>query len=384
MYKINYICFGNASGYSQAAQDTIMALHQSGKYDVRVQYIFENSVRRAGASVERTNLFNQLSEKRYDKDCVQIFHCLPSVQRQLIHKRTANRDAKVNIGFATFETFDPPNNGTAGWVHLLNKNDSVICPSKFNVKVFKNAGVISPIHYIPHACSTELYNDSVEPMIKRDKFTFLFFADWRVRKNYQVLFESWLREFRPSDDVQLLVKTTKINLAKTTYQHIQKQLGYDGSNSAPVIFENQIFDEKELPSFLRSVDCYVSPTRGEGFGLPGLQSMFVKVPVIITNFSGCQEYANEDTATLLEPRGFELVSNAMDNLPQFRNKKWPIITVEDTKKAMRHVFENYDLAQKKSDVAYDYVKNNFAYQNITENFDKMMENINYGTVHNYS
>jgi len=369
MQRINYVCFGNASGYSQAAQDMILAIHRSGKYDVRVQYIFENTVRRQGTTSERTRLFKSLQEKQFNKDCYQIFHCIPSVQNNF-KKQPANK----TIGFATFETFNPPNDGKAGWIHKLNKNDGVICPSRFNEKIFRHAGVSKPIFYIPHGCDTDLYNKDVEPLEKHDRFTFLFFSEWRLRKGYKVLLEAWARAFRPTDNVQLIIKTSNNKAAKASscVKHIVKEIGFAQDGIAPVRFEKRIFDEEQLPRFIKSADCLVSPTRGEGFGLPGLQCMFLKVPVIITNFSGCQDYANKETATLLEPSGFELITGGLDALPQFRDKKWPIVTVADTIKAMRGVFENYDNAKKKADSAYDFVMDRFTYDHVFAHFDNMM------------
>lgn len=369
MQKINYVCFGNASGYSQAAQDTILALHN--KYDIRIQYIFPNTVQRSGISKERTRLFKSLQDKPFDKDSIQIFHCIPSLQRQFEKQR-----CRINIGFATFETFDPPNNGRAGWVHLLNKNEGIICPSRFNEKIFKHAGVIKPIFYLPHVCDTNIFNDKVEPIEKRDIFTFLFFADWRVRKGYRVLIEAWCKEFSNRDKVQLVFKTSKTEKAKATIDHIIKEIGFSKNKIAPIIFEKRTFDEKELPRFLKSVDCLVSPTRGEGFGLPGLQCMFLKVPVIITDFSGCQDYANEETACLLKPKGYELINDSLDGLPQFRNKKWPIITVRDTQIAMRDAFENYGKFKNRADFAFNYVNNNFTYSNLVRKFNSIVEKFN--------
>jgi glycosyltransferase involved in cell wall biosynthesis len=116
------------------------------------------------------------------------------------------------------------------------------------------------------------------------------------------------------------------------------------------------------------------PTVGEGFCLPGLQSMALKVPVIITNFSGCQDYANKETATLIEPQGFILQRN-MDSIPQFRDKKWAFISIEDLREKMRYVFTNYDIAENKALCAYDYVRDNFNYNKIENIFYEMLGSI---------
>lgn len=366
--QVNYFCFANASGYSQAAQDLILSICDT--YDVRMQYIYGNTVKRAGMSLERQRIFDSLLKKKKDPNCINIFHCIPSLQRQF-----ANETGKRKVGFATFETFEPPDQGGGSWIKILNNNDAAICPSSFNERVFKNAGLNKPIFKIPHVCDTTLYHKNVKPLEKKDKFTFLYFADWRLRKGYKALLEAWMHEFEEKDNVELVIKTSKTAIAKTFLAKLKQDLGFFKKDTAPIVFEERTFDEESLPSFLKSNSCYISPTRGEGFGLPGLQCMFLKVPVIITNFSGCQEYANENTACLLEPAGFEYIEECLDGLPQFRGKKWPIITVKSVRKAMREMVESYDTYQNKAEFAYNYVNERFTYKNSIEEFKKLMESV---------
>ena len=124
----------------------------------------------------------------------------------------------------------------------------------------------------------------------------------------------------------------------------------------------------------KSVDCFVMATLGEGFGLPAMQCMALNVPVIITNFSGCQDYAKDENCTLLEPQGFMIHSN-MDNIVQFNNRKWPRITIDSVRQALRHVFDNYELAMYKADKAYEYVHKNFNYDVVHEKFFNLMESV---------
>ena len=89
---LNWVCFGNNSGYSQAAQDYILSLEKSGKYDVRVQFLFEKLVQRKGMTEGRWNYFQDLCKKPADKDRIQIYHCIPNAQRHTPR-------LKRNIGF---------------------------------------------------------------------------------------------------------------------------------------------------------------------------------------------------------------------------------------------------------------------------------------------
>ena len=118
-----------------------------------------------------------------------------------------------------------------------------------------------------------------------------------------------------------------------------------------------------MPSFIKSADCLVAPTKGEGFGYPGLQCMAMGVPVIVTDHSGCQDYANEETAILLKVNGFVLCSD-MDNIPQFRNKKWAFIEVKSIRNAMRHAVTYRDETKIRAKFAQNYVSDKFSQKEV--------------------
>jgi glycosyltransferase involved in cell wall biosynthesis len=365
MIRLNYVCFGNSTGYAQAAQDMILALHNSGKYDVRVEYLFASSVKRNGVTSDRFKFLKELTKKDKSLDRIQIYHCIPTSQRYI-------KPMGKNIGFATFETFDPPSGGALNWINILNKNDAMITPSEFNYKIFAHLDIKKPIYNIPHCYDKNLFNPDIKPLYSHDKFTFLYFGSWRKRKGWQQLIEAWSREFSDQDDVQLLIKTDKVGVAQRDIGNLQKKIGLNKKGIAPILFEKRVLDEVELPRFLKSFDCLISPTYGEGFGLPGMQSMALEVPIIITNFSGCQDYAIEDTATLLEPQGF-IMHDCLDNLPQFRNKKWAFVTVESIRKAMRHAIDNQDEIKAKAIKGRELVERKFEYSKVEPLFTEMIE-----------
>ncbi|NJL70333.1 MAG: glycosyltransferase [Candidatus Competibacteraceae bacterium] len=364
---ISYACFANHSGYAQAAHDILLAIDQTQKYDLRAHFLFNRNLPLTGMTKERHSKLSSLACKPLTDNHVTVYHCIPATQKQI--KRT-----KRTIGFAIFETFDPPNEGPTSWVKALNLNDAVICPSKFNVSVFSNAGVVKPIFYVPHCVDFDLYSPETLPIRKHERFTFMFFGTWKLRKGYAQLAEAFLQEFGAEDNVQLLIKTNLPENAKTYFQTMNRNLGLEKKETAPILVERTIFDERSLPRFMKSADCLVSPTLGEGFGLPGLQCMALGVPVIVTDFSGCQEYANEQTATLLKPEGF-IQHRQLDNLPQFINKKWAFVTVSSIRRAMRYAYENQDEIKNKAETAYAYVRERFSPEHAASAFDEAVRSV---------
>ncbi len=359
--KITYACFLNHSGYSQAAQNYIFALNKTNEFDIKIR-IFGDKPSRSSVSDENYEIFMEMVKKEEDSERILVYHCIPTMQKRI-------KKPKKNIGFATFETYQPPEN----WMNILNNNDAIIVPSQFNYKIFSHMKIKKPLYYIPHCIDMDVYNNDVLPIVERDKYTFLFMGIWRERKGYKQLIEAWLREFLEEDGVQLLIKTDKPVKAEEYVAKVKKQLGIN-KGFAPIIFENKVFDEKMLPKFIKSVDCLISPTMGEGFGYPGLQCMALGVPIIITDFAGCKDYANKITANLLEPNGFVFHSN-MDNIPQFRNKKWAFIEVSKIQKLMRYIIKNKEQIKTKSSNAYCSVRDKFNYEVVGKLFINMIREL---------
>lgn len=360
--KLNYAGFLNSSGFSFAAQNYITALYKTGKYDIQIE-LFGGKPPRDSISDENYEFFMKMVHKKEDVNRITVYHCIPTMQRR------AKNIGPKRIGMATFETFSPPQK----WIDILNTNDAIMVPSRFNYTVFAHSPIKKPIYYVPHSIDTMLYNEDVEKLRVYDKFTFLFMGTWKTRKGYKQLVEAWLSEFTEEDNVQLLIKTDRPKEAERYIVNKRKQMGIN-KGFAPIIFENKVFDEKKMPKFIKSSDCLIMPTMGEGVGIPGLQCMALKIPVIITNFSGCQEYANEETALLLEPSGFILYKE-MDNIPQFKNKKWAFIEVSNIRKAMRFAVCNYDIMKKKAEKAYIHVMKNFNYDVVELLFSKMIREV---------
>jgi len=348
--SLEYICFLNSSGYSFSAISYLQALESTNKVDIRVQN-FSTSISRPSVSDEKYIYYTKMRKKEENEDAIQIYHCIPKMQRRI-------RKLKKSIGFGTFETYDPPKK----WIEILNQNDGIIVPSKFNYNIFAHANIKKPLFYIPHCLDFNIYNKEVKPLKKYDKYTFLFLGSWKTRKGYKQLIETWITHFKDRNDIQLCIKTDKVINAKNYLDRVKRQYGISKGFSS-IIFEPDIFDEKELPGFIKSFDCILLPSMGEGFGLAGLQGMSLGVPVIVTNYSGCQDYANEETAILIEPSGFVLKGD-MDGIEQFRNKKWAFLSVENIKNAINFVLNNEEKVNKKKEAAYEYVKENFNYNKI--------------------
>ena len=352
--QIEYICFTTNNGYSVAARNNILALKDD--YDIRVAPLdFRNSKKYAGPDLK---ILRKMEKKHPDPKRIQIYHCIPSMQRR--HKVKSN----ITLGVTTFETFDPPDH----WFQILYKNTALLAPSHFNVEIFKNDK--RPIFYYPHCISMTKYNPGVPSCVSYSEFVYMFIGSWKHRKGACDLIQAWCEEFCKRDNVLLLILTDKPVQAEQTIRCMRER--YKGD--ARIVVHPGFVLEQDLPGFIRSANCLISPTMGEGFGLPGLQAMACGVPVISTNTSGCKDYAHEDLCTLMHPDGI-VSCKSMDNIPQFSNKRWTHVSVTKIKKTMRYVLNSQKEISLKAINARNYVEKHFSYSSFTNIFSKILENL---------
>ncbi|MAH42672.1 hypothetical protein CL614_03015 [archaeon] len=347
-YPIEYICFANCSGYSQASMDYIKSLESCGE-TVKLNVIHKKIIESSFSRKDIQWMKGLESSFKSTYDCVQIRHVIPPRWGRI-------KAAKNVIAMATFETFDPPKD----WIGRMNQVKLCIFPSEFNLKTFRHSGLTSDSIKIPHCFNSDIWHDGVCQLDNHDNFSFLCIGTWRQRKNWRNLIKGFLENFNNKDNVQLVIKTDKPSLCNQEVRKIKTLLSSTRKDWADIIVETRVFDEIGMSRFVKSHDCLISASLGEGFCLPPMQAMALGVPVIVSDVGGCSEYISEDRCEIISPQGYEIIS-IIDNLPQFKNKKWARITEKSIYLSMKRVLENKEEMKKKSKLANEFVNNNFTY-----------------------
>lgn len=249
-------------------------------------------------------------------------------------------DYRVNIVRTTFETDRIPQS----WVRELNKFHEVWVQCSFNRSTFVRSGVIAPIRLIPN------FFDEAEYMPEGDKmpldvgksYLFLSVFDLKERKGYDVLLRAFLNEFSDRDDAALVIKVRSGKWLSKLHDIID-------SHSKPirkrprVHIIGQMLERSDLIRLYRSCDCFVLPSRGEGWGRPFFEAMLMEMPVIGTDWSGQKEFMNEDNAF---PIKVERLVQVTDN-PELEGHFWAEPSIVDLQQHMRYVFENREAAKRK-------------------------------------
>ncbi|MFW6121378.1 MAG: glycosyltransferase family 4 protein [Petrotogales bacterium] len=341
---IEYICFTELNGYGIAAYNYIQALSQ--QLPVCLHSLDFKHSRRSAWDI------SGIKQEHSSKN-IQIFHCIPPMQRRIKERN------KYTVGFATFEAQNPPLN----WIEVLNKNTAIIVPSSFCKKEFLAAGVKVPVHHIPHCIDFNRYNRDVIPSHSYDKFTFLFVGEWKQRKGYDILLQAWAKEFKPTEDVQLIIKTRNSQKVKNYCKQYE--------SAAPIKVVGGYLAEDKMPGFLKSTDCIVMPSRGEGFGLLGIQALALNIPLIVSHCTGCRDYTNMGMTINIPIREFEYRPE-MDKIRQFKDKKWAKIDVGDLRELMRYVYNNKTKVERMM-LTQRFLIHNFNYEIVGQKLKKILK-----------
>ncbi len=339
--QVEYIAYGNCSGYGNAAKNYMLALDSVG-----VDVIFrplDSQVSRYFLPEEQSRL-KQFRLKKSNSDAIQIYHCTPAQQRRYVRKKR-----RYTVGFATFESTKAPSD----WLPYLRGNNLVVVPSEFCLNTFDDFA--RRVSLVPHPINVEYW--APRKPYKNDVFTFMAMGSWTTRKGWNELHSAW----KGIDKANLKIVTDNLHKARAKFGEFNN-----------VSFHGKLDDPA---GFMSRCDAVVCPTMGEGFGLVGVQALALNIPLIITDWSGVKEYANKDVACMIPVEEIRTIHN-MDGIPQFRNREWAIINPDVLRTKMKEVMDNYIYFKNIAQRGGQIVRDRLSYGRVGQEFNKALESLN--------
>ena len=268
----------------------------------------------------------ELSEYYTEQDIGFLYHSPTQITKL---------NTKYKILYTMFESSKIPDD----WQEYLQDADLVLVPSKWCQSVFKKAGIDSKV--VPLGYNDSVFKPQKRPA-KRSTFTFLHYDAFNARKGHFEVLEAFEKAFKKEDKVKLIFKTTRehyLPLPPSQYPNIEV---VDGNMS-----------ETQLLRLCKKADCFVFPSRGEGFGLTPLEAMATGLPAIVPNAHGISEYFDKNYM-------YE-VKEGEKSIPVYKRlTDVGFMITADTDhlaKQMRYVYEHPKEAREMGKKAQDYVKN---------------------------
>ena len=306
------------SGYAVSSQYLVLALEA---LNVDVRYGFVYGVEESPNDDER---IMEVRRKPKDLGVTQVVYG----QGDVFFKNSG----KYRVGYSMLEVTGIPSD----WVEQANALDEIWVPSHFNLETFRESGVNKPINVMPLGVDINHFNPFISSRKQGGRYVFISIFEWSERKAPEILLKAYNQEFSSSDDVLLLLKV--INNDPSVNIERQVEAMRLRSDRAPVVLMlNQKVPSYQMGSLYRSSDCFVLPTRGEGWGMPTLEAMACGLPVISTPWSAQTEFFNEEIGYPIEVKR---MIPAVAKCPYYEGFEWADPDVDHLASLMRHVYEN--------------------------------------------
>lgn len=208
------------------------------------------------------------------------------------------------------------------------------------------ANGISPgrVEVVPEGVDTEFFKPCTSKK-ESAKFRFLMVGKWETRKFCDELVRAFCSEFKATENVELFLQAHNPYIAGFSLAEKMKNLGV--SNEGQIVLGSKC-TQTELRELYRSAECFVLPTRSEGWGLPILESMACGVPAIVTRYSAPLDYMTEENGYLLNVARWV---DAHDPVFDINTGQWTEPDVNHLRFLMRHAFQNRAEVREKGLIA---------------------------------
>ncbi len=311
-------------GYAVQSRHLMRSLHQAG-----VKVAYQNAYGQHDGALDDF-LLDDIIKRTLRRDVTQVALCQADAFGPVRGRHT--------VGWTMLEVTGLP----PAWVTGCNSMDEVWVPASFNVETFRSSGVTAPIHVMPLGVDIDYFHPEITGYRPSTRFTFLSVFEWGERKAPEVLLRAFAEEFKDSEDVLLLLSVFN----RDPQVDVERQIGdLNLPPGAPVVVMlNSQFTAHQMGSLYRSADCFVLPSRGEGWGMPVLEAMACGLPTIATRWSGPADFLHEGVGYPLEP--LRLVP-AEARCPYYEGFEWADPDVEQLRALMRQVADDPEAARLK-------------------------------------
>lgn len=309
----------SANGFGMVAENTIKELLTCG-VTVQNPGSVSGSVVSGGEFVDQT--IQQALSQTISPDALEIQYCQPPSFVSGVVERSWL--------YSMFETTHTPKR----WIPLLNQAERVLVPSRWLVPSWKKQGVTVPISVYPHGVDPAVYAFRQRPV--HTPYTFLHYGRLSTRKGTDLVYQAFTEEFAPDEPVRLILKDT-YPICPVVIRDPRVQ------------WIHATYSKEQMARLMTDSDCFVYPTRGDGFGLPALEALATGLPTIVTGWSGPVDYSDPSDTLILDysmTRAFEFDAIYKDHLEAGEDTGlWAQPSMSDLREKMRWCYEHPDLAR---------------------------------------
>lgn len=370
--NIHYIGVNDATGYGISASVLMDALQKRGVKIKFTSIIFGNIENGGYLTDDETTI------KAAEPFDAVIVHTVPEYFPYWYKKEKARTPGVKIWGYTTWETEDLP----VYWPALLNTMDALLVPSQINKAVFEKCGINKPIYLLPHisqfkgnrALSTA---SSIDPLFDSlaNQFIFYFIGDWNDRKAPWLIIEAFNKEFNAHENAVLVIKsglrdwtrtrrTFKSFFRKTISLSADAFRRINQSKNKKIIHIDKVLTEDDIKTLHIRSHCFISLTRGEGWGMSSYEAAWYGKPIIITGFGGMLDYLSKENSYLIDYKLIPIKISSQHS-SYFDASLWADPDSDQAAKLMRTVFNSQGEASSKGIDLMHSVRENFNAERIS-------------------
>jgi len=239
------------------------------------------------------------------------------------------------------------------WAENLRFVDEIWTPSEFNRAAYQAVTPL-PVRVIPYTVDGL---ESVATMGRAElglpEGVFLFSYVFDVssgfeRKNPLALLDAFEATFGESRDVYLLLKCFNGQYNPARMEMLRRRAAADN-----IRLVEEVWSDAQIHSLHRVTDCFVSPHRGEGFGLNMAETMYFGNAVVATNYGSNVDFMNAGNSY---PAAYNLVEIAESTGPYLKGNVWADVDVEDLGRQMRRAYEDTAERRRRGQAAAETIR----------------------------
>ena len=238
-----------------------------------------------------------------------------------------------------FETAGLP----SSWVCASELYDQVWVPTSFNLGTFERAGVsASRLRKLPSIVPTWAArlsgSDGARSTLRRDgvgRYTCLAVGKTEERKGFDALVSAWRLAGLGADRAQLVIKSGHFNAsASVTAQALKRSVRSAIDDGFDIKLIGSEVPRSKMTQIYVAADCFVAPSRGEGWGRPAMEGLLAGLRLIATGWGGTLEYATPIGADLISFDIRPCSEQAISEWSYFDGQAWAEPSVEDLARLM--------------------------------------------------
>jgi autotransporter strand-loop-strand O-heptosyltransferase len=336
-------------GYNSTPHDNEPYINETDKLLLYQQILWNNDNTRSDYDIYPSR------EKDFQTDLNLI---LCETNHHIFYDSYLGPKIAYNVWESTLQPFN--------FFNKLKEFDEVWVPSEWQKTcMIKQGYPKNKIEIVPEGVDDKTFfpEKLFNPLTNDGRFKFFLAGRWDYRKSTKEIIETFLKTFDKNEPVDLIVSIDNpfSNDGLSSTEERLEKFGFTDERIKVLHFPKR----EDYVSLLKSVNCFVSCARSEGWNLPLIESMACGTPSIYSNCSGQLEFA-KNKGIPVNIIGEKPVTNADYNHFNENVGNYYEPDFNHLSEKMRFVYEFYEQVKETSLQESVDIRNKFCWEQIAK------------------